>query len=432
MKSERLKVFINAFACEPYKGSEGGIGWNVVNKLAAYHDVHVLTRANNREVIESFYAENNHKPEHLTFHYYDLPRWAMFWKKKRRGYRLYYYLWLYCSYIAFRKIVKAGKFDIVHHLTFAQEAAPNLFVALNPGKAMTIWGPVGRCPAPKAIKRAMPWGVKLKEMVRSGVKIALEHLDIMRIMTEKRTDLLITYPQDKANVPFKRKRRGKLIFYPQTGINVADPEYRLPERVYPERGKRLLICSEFFHWKGCTLAAQAFVKLAAKYPDIELNILGSGPEEKAMRRIFEQGKVGEKVHFHGFVSKEEMMNIFNTSDLLLYPSYHHGLATVILQAMWAKLPIVALQGDFVAHAVAEGAGLCASGGNMDEIIRDIADKAEMILADADLRKQLGECGRTLILQKYSWDVMVDGMSRIYQRFASGEKFEDYQDLAAED
>ena len=31
MKSERLKVFINAFACEPYKGSEGGIGWNVVN-----------------------------------------------------------------------------------------------------------------------------------------------------------------------------------------------------------------------------------------------------------------------------------------------------------------------------------------------------------------------------------------------------------------
>ena len=99
METKKLKVFIIAFACEPYKGSEVGIGWNVVNKLTAYHDVHVLTRANNRKTIEEFYAKNNWTQP--TFYYYDLPRSLRFWKKGARGYRLYYYLWLYFSYFHF-------------------------------------------------------------------------------------------------------------------------------------------------------------------------------------------------------------------------------------------------------------------------------------------------------------------------------------------
>ena len=49
MENKRLKIFISAYACEPEKGSEPGIGWNVVNELAKYHEVHVLTRANNQD-----------------------------------------------------------------------------------------------------------------------------------------------------------------------------------------------------------------------------------------------------------------------------------------------------------------------------------------------------------------------------------------------
>ena len=124
---KHLKVFLIAFACEPHKGSEGGIGWNVTNQLARYHEVHVLTRANNRPPIEE-YLQDKTDPVPV-FHYYDLPRWLMFWKKKRRGYRLYYYLWLYFSYFRYRGFVKSGNFDIVHHLTFAQDSAPDLFVA---------------------------------------------------------------------------------------------------------------------------------------------------------------------------------------------------------------------------------------------------------------------------------------------------------------
>ncbi|MCI5779187.1 MAG: glycosyltransferase family 4 protein [Lentisphaeria bacterium] len=427
MEQKRLKVFLIAFACEPHKGSEGGIGWNVTNQLARYHEVHVLTRANNRRPIEDFLQDKTDSVP--VFHYYDLPRWLMFWKKKRRGYRLYYYLWLYFSYFRYRGFVKRGNFDIIHHLTFAQDSAPDLFVANNPGKGKTIWGPIGDCRAPEFIRRSMPWRVRIQEMFRIGVKKLLTGLDIMRIRTEKNADLLIAYPQDRASVQFRRPRKGQLIFYPQTGINPDEPEYRLPERNYPEHGTRLLICSEFMHWKGCTFAAEAFSRLAQNRRDITLDICGSGPEERTMRKIFSRYRVADRVRFHGIVPKQMMLFHLHSADVLLYPSYHHGLATVILQAMWAKLPIVALSGDFVASAVAEGAGLCASGETLDAAIRDVADKAARILDDPQLRRRMGERGRELIETKYSWSVLAAGMNRIYQQLVSGEPFDEYTDYS---
>ena len=70
MNARRLKIFISAYACEPEKGSEPGIGWNVVNELAKYHEVHVLTRANN---LDSIKAALPHDGQNPIFYGYDLP-----------------------------------------------------------------------------------------------------------------------------------------------------------------------------------------------------------------------------------------------------------------------------------------------------------------------------------------------------------------------
>ena len=55
---KRLKVLISAYACESGKGSESGVGWNMVSEMAKYHDIWVMTRANNRPVIEAEQAKN--------------------------------------------------------------------------------------------------------------------------------------------------------------------------------------------------------------------------------------------------------------------------------------------------------------------------------------------------------------------------------------
>ena len=69
----RLKVLMSAYACEPGRGSEPEVGWQWAFQMARFHEVTVVTRANNRAVIDRALADYpGAKPE---FIYYDLPAW---------------------------------------------------------------------------------------------------------------------------------------------------------------------------------------------------------------------------------------------------------------------------------------------------------------------------------------------------------------------
>ena len=110
----RLKVLISAYACEPGKGSEPGVGWNVAVEAARRHDVWAITRANNRPVIEAELARNPIPSLHMV--YYDLPRWTRWWKRGTRGTRLYYYLWQLALYSVVRRLYRKIRFDVTHHV----------------------------------------------------------------------------------------------------------------------------------------------------------------------------------------------------------------------------------------------------------------------------------------------------------------------------
>ena len=135
---KRLKVLISAYACEPGKGSEPGVGWNVAREMAKHHDIWVLTRANNRPAIEAELAEN--PVPGLHFAYYDLPRWAKWWKRGGRGVQLYYYLWQLGAYRVARRLHREVGFDLAHHVTFVKYWAPSLVSRLP---VPFVWGPVG-------------------------------------------------------------------------------------------------------------------------------------------------------------------------------------------------------------------------------------------------------------------------------------------------
>lgn len=75
------RILVSAYACEPGRGGEGEIGWSVVHELARTNQVWVITRANNKVVHETAFAQNG-KPDTLNFIYYDTPKWARWYKKR--------------------------------------------------------------------------------------------------------------------------------------------------------------------------------------------------------------------------------------------------------------------------------------------------------------------------------------------------------------
>lgn len=404
---KKLKIFVSAYACEPEKGSEPGIGWNVVNELSLYHEVHVLTRANNREAIEKALADEPKKE--LYFHYYDLPKYLSFWKKKRRGYHLYYYLWQYGAFFHFRKFIAQEKFDVVQHLTFANFAIPSLFVLSK--HAATVWGPTSRLKIKKAVYQMLPLRIKIKETLRKWSVDLITHLDPVRFLMPYAADMILECDTPESESAFSKRFAAKIIRHPQTGINIEEPEYRITRQRSDDGKIRLLICSEFIHWKGVTFAAETFAKLAGEYPDIELHIYGSGPEKATMKKILASSGAPDRIFWHGFVGKKEMLQALADADILLYYSYHHGLATVILQAMYEKLPIVALAGDSVSLAVSEGAGLVADGDTPEQLRNDMLNQTRRLIENPDLRRQIGENARKLVEDKYNWHSLTAGLAQ---------------------
>src|SRR5260370_25550125 len=91
--SARLKVLISAYACEPFKGSEPEVGWQWALQMARFHEVTVLTRANNQQDIESGLAPLRGKQPVPEFIYHDETHYLLRLKKYFGATKFYYLLW---------------------------------------------------------------------------------------------------------------------------------------------------------------------------------------------------------------------------------------------------------------------------------------------------------------------------------------------------
>ena len=72
-------ILVTAYAVNPYKGSEDGMGWNMILQIARFNKVIAITRENNKNYIDKYLAENEVEyAENIQFEYYDLPYYLRF------------------------------------------------------------------------------------------------------------------------------------------------------------------------------------------------------------------------------------------------------------------------------------------------------------------------------------------------------------------
>src|SRR5919106_4757910 len=95
-QDKTFHILAIAYACDPSQGSEPGAGWMWSRLLSRLGRTTVITRKNNREPIEVALSSTPEAPL-LDFVYVDLPAWARFWKRGKRGTRVYYLLWQFAA-----------------------------------------------------------------------------------------------------------------------------------------------------------------------------------------------------------------------------------------------------------------------------------------------------------------------------------------------
>jgi glycosyltransferase involved in cell wall biosynthesis len=328
-----MRIIVFAYACEPNRGSEPGAGWIWVRMLARLGGrIWVVTRANNREVIEQ-HLPGTEERDRLHFVYVDLPYWARFWKRGSRGLRPYYMLWQAAALKKARSLHRQEPFDLAWHLTLANVWLGSLASVVGP---RFVFGPIGG-----GVR--MPWRLwrsvgaigLVREAARSGARTACRYANPAARLAWRRASLiLVQNPETRAWLP--KRHRLKATVFPNPIVENSLDEQGGNRGASPV--PTALFAGQLLPLKGLDLAIRAIALL----PDWHLLICGGGSDQRRLSRTAERLGVDDRVRFLGWKTRNEVLTMMANADVLLFPSLHDEAGFVVVEALSVGLPVVCL------------------------------------------------------------------------------------------
>ena len=325
-------IILSAYACEPNKGSEPGIGWLWALELAKLgHQVKVITRYNNKDNIEKGINRQS-TITNLEFFYYDLPKWLQIIKKSFFGIYFYYFFWQIGILKTANKIHKKHKADLIHHITFGVFRQPSFLWLLN---IPFVFGPVGGAEmTPHKLLKTLPLSQYLKELFRVFINYAYKFSPILNLMYAK-TDLILCKTEDTSRF-LPKYLKSKTYVAMEIGIKKVNYNEKEDDN---NDILRVLYVGRFLGWKGIHLGLEAVKKANNNCSKIEFTLIGKGPFENSLKI---KAKQDSSIRFINWVTQEELFNYYSSFDCLLFPSFHDSSGNVILEAFSFGLPVISL------------------------------------------------------------------------------------------
>jgi glycosyltransferase involved in cell wall biosynthesis len=111
----------------------------------------------------------------------------------------------------------------------------------------------------------------------------------------------------------------------------------------------------------------ALVRAAVHLPDVEVRIIGSGPEEAALKALAADLNVTGRVFFVGHRSREEALTLVADADVFVQPSLFEGHSLAIIEAAKLSLPLI------VSNVPGQVEGITAPDGTRCGIVVDAHD-----------------------------------------------------------
>jgi glycosyltransferase involved in cell wall biosynthesis len=384
------------------------VGWNWVRQIARFHEVWVITRANNQEPIEKALASSPLPNVHRV--YFDLPRWARIWKKERRGIHLYYFLWQLGAYFRARKLHRQVGFDLAHHVTLANYWMPS-FLSLLP--VPFVWGPVGGGEStPRIFWRSLSLRGKVYETMRDLAR-RLSELNPLLRLAARRAAIGLASSHEAAKRVRALGCRNVSVLSPVA--LTGDEILRLGGFPLCHNGPfRPISVGTLLHLKGFDLGLRAFARFQERYPAAEYWIIGDGPERRRLERLARGLRIADKVIFAGGLPRQKALERLAECDVLLHPALHESGSWVCLEAMGAGRPVVCLDLGGPAFQVTDGTGIKVPATSPQQAVSDLADAMLRLAHDPALRSRLGQAGRRRVAAQFDWDQKGILMAEVYE------------------
>ena len=151
---------------------------------------------------------------------------------------------------------------------------------------------------------------------------------------------------------------------------------------------------------------RAFARLSRK--DTKLVIVGSGPEESALRALVGELGIGESCHFEPATS--EVAAWLNQIDIFVLPSRTEAFSNSLMEAMACSCCVLATRVGGNPELIDDGTnGILFEVDNVDELARQL----NTLLADPVRRQSLGAAAAAKMASQFSYSHAAATMQQIY-------------------
>ena len=167
--------------------------------------------------------------------------------------------------------------------------------------------------------------------------------------------------------------------------------------------------------KGVEYLIRAFAEVVRELPS-ELVIVGKGPEDQRLHQLTEELNLVQKVHFKGWVSRNELEKLYNQCNVFVLPAIidskgdTEGLGVVLLEAMSYMKPVVASNLGGITDIVKDReTGLLVN----EKDPHGLSEAIKSLLSDPSLAASLGKRGYEHVQKQFSWERILSQWTALY-------------------
>lgn len=381
------------------------MGWNFVDCLSRYHELHIITEGKFEADIRRFFRENPEREK--DFHFYFI--WKKRHKKLRKiwppSYYWFYKAWQKKAYKLAVGLNERENFDVIHQLNMVGYREPGYLWKIN---KPLVWGPIGGFDV-------SPWSMLFSMGIKGAIFYGFRNIiNNWQMHTKYRVRTAMKKAESVISAT-ETVRKAIKTLYGRDSIII--PEVGLGKRVDEHFSRRascekLRICWSGQHTPGkaLNLLLEALAKINGT--GVELHVLGVGTETNKWKRMATKLKL-QNIVWHGWMDRENALELMRTCHLFCITSLKDLTSSVLLEALSYGLPVIALDHCGFSNVLTENCGIKIAITNKKQVVSDIGKAIMKLESDEDLRYKLAQGAQQRALE-YNWEDKAKTISKIYE------------------
>lgn len=146
--------------------------------------------------------------------------------------------------------------------------------------------------------------------------------------------------------------------------------------------------------------------------NIYLIIMGKGEEGKKLQKQVDSLGLNQRVKFLGFVPHKEIPDYLSACDIFIRPSRSEGFGNSFIEAMAAKLPVIATPVGGITDFIDDNeTGIFCAPNNP----QSIANSVNLILTNHSIKENILNNAYHRVVDRYSWETVSTKMKEVFDK-----------------